>query len=140
MIALTVRQRYAGFIAAGLKQWETRTRITGTKFRGELIIHAGMARPTIDAFLIDGLDAAGHREVDRLCSIFGAAICVVEITDIVPVEEIRDSISPFERSVGDYSDRRVAMKIENVRLLREPIPARGVLGLWKFPVMPEFDT
>jgi hypothetical protein len=40
------------------------------------------------------------------------------------------SLTEQERAFGDYSEGRYMWLLENVKLLPEPIPARGAQGLW----------
>jgi hypothetical protein len=132
MKALTVRQPYAGLIAAGIKQYETRPASVHPTFRGDLIIHAGKAIPAADWSDPIPLDMYADFNLRRICRVLGKALCIVTVTDIVRVEDIRDTISSFERAFGDYTDGRMAWKLEHVRLLSEPIPARGQLGIWEW--------
>jgi hypothetical protein len=37
-----------------------------------------------------------------------------------------------ERLLGDYTPGRFRWMLENVRELKQPIPARGALGLWEW--------
>ena len=51
MKAITIKQPFASLIAAGLKEYEFRT--WKTKYRGEILIHAGKGRgPTQHAAVV----------------------------------------------------------------------------------------
>jgi hypothetical protein len=126
--AITLWQPYASLVACGAKQYETRH--WKTDYRGDLVIHAAAKRdfeiwqycslPQVSAVL------AQHGITRKEHLIFGAALCVVTLTDCVPTE----CIPQVERVLGDYSANRYAWKLENVRLFVKPIPCAGAQGLW----------
>jgi hypothetical protein len=145
MKALTLLPHYAAFIAGGVKQIETRPKSVGTKFRGDLVIHAGVTWKMKHHFQWRGL-CDQFPEINQLFSFsvpgarytreprMGAGLCVVTVVDIVPVTDVFDTLTPLEIAVGDYSlginNPRYAWKLENVRPFDTPIPAKGQLGLW----------
>ena len=67
------------------------------------------------ADLVDCLEVVGHQ------SLTGAAIL-----------ENGKLILGNELCFGDYSNGRYAWQLENVEMLKEPIPAKGQQGLWNF--------
>jgi hypothetical protein len=60
----------------------------------------------------------------------GSIVCVCQITECRRTQDIREELSEQERLFGDYEDGRYAFKLERVRRLVTPIPARGALGIW----------
>lgn len=131
MLALTLWQPYASLIALGAKPYETRG--WATRYRGDLVIHAAAKRDR------DVLDAMRQPDIRRAFSQpghdprvfplpFGVGLCIVTLVDCVPTWKI----PPEERVFGDFSDGRFAWKLENVRLFDEPIPAKGMQGLWEW--------
>lgn len=61
----------------------------------------------------------------------GAVIATCSLVDCVPITP--DSIPPEpERSFGDYSLGRFAWTLEDIKMLPEPVPAVGRLGLWEW--------
>lgn len=141
--ALTVRQPWAHMIAFGGKQTENRT--WSTPYRGLLAIHAGAYSgwdkaaetfpPAVDSWrrLItvpaSGLLAAPlSREAFQYVK-FGAVIAVADLAGChhESTEEPANSCSPWGMP-GCYH-----WSLANVRALREPVPVRGKLGLWRLP-------
>jgi len=64
---------------------------------------------------------------------FGAVICVVDLVGVVPVAHLCTLTQP-ETTFGDYGPGRFAWRLEDVRVLKTPIPVRGKQGLWEWPV------
>lgn len=145
MKALTVRQPWAWAIAHGRKRIENRIR--STKHRGPLAIHAGMAgaregwtdlrvRTAFEPFLYGyeheyGIDPAIHQDQ----FLFGAVIAVVDVLGCHVATG--DCCTPWgDRKTktcrnGQFIDVPVHhWRLGNARLLPEPIPATGRLGLW----------
>ena len=140
MKALTLTQPWATLVAIGAKQWETRS--WSTPYRGPLAIHAAKGWTAADRNLV------------RADQFFGLALalagitageelprgCVVAVVDLVSVQFTGDarswpqawlaSLADDERHFGNYGPNRYGWKLANIRRLREPIPARGALGLW----------
>lgn len=124
---LTVRDPWANLIADGRKQWETRTR--ATKWRGWVVIHAGLAmtRPQRDLCAKLGIDVKAHLAP-------GHVVAIARLVEAVPVDDMEAAtfgrgISEQERALGDYTPGRWAWKLEDVRPFRGP-KLKGKLGLW----------
>ena len=77
------------------------------------------------------------RAYDELPSVtemtLGKIVCVVNLVDCQRTEDIREKLSGREQEWGDYADGRFAFKLENVRVLKEPVLVRGALGFWSVP-------
>lgn len=114
--AISIRQPWAWAIAAGLKDVENRS--WRTSYRGPLLIHAGL---TIDQ---DGLDELARRGVTpRLDQLErGALIARVRLVDVVT-----DSPSSWA-DAGSFH-----FVLADVEPLAEPIPCRGMVGLFRPP-------
>ena len=110
--ALSVRQPWAGLICGGTKRYETRS--WRTHRRGWIAIHASK-RPTGDWPS-------------------GCIVAVARLAACGRVEDIHDQLSAREREAGDYTDGRFAWRLEDVRVLKTPIPHAGGLSFW--PVDP----
>jgi activating signal cointegrator 1 len=144
--ALSLWQPWASAIALGHKRIETRG--WSRAYRGELAIHA--ARTTLPGLMsvraysdlwraVLGDDAARGvvAAFDRLP--FGAVVAVCRLREVVPVADLMDptgkrlggEVGPLERQLGDYSAGRFAWVLEDVRPLRDPVPARGRQGLFE---------
>jgi hypothetical protein len=141
MRGLSLHQPFASLIALGEKQIETRGRRTG--YRGDVAICATkfpplLLDPALDALFRSILRRYGT-ELESLPN--GAAVCVVELTHDIPVEEavllvkrrLAKKQSPrHELTLGDYTPGRRAWILQRVRPLVEPYPIRGMQGL--FPI------
>lgn len=126
MKAITIKQPFASLIAAGLKEYEFRT--WKTKYRGEILIHAGK-----------GVDKKAMKKFEHLNSEYpsGCIIAKVTLADCIKVDdELRKKLS--ERNAEIYSSiikhtewEGYGFKLENI-VKTEPIPAKGKLSIWEF--------
>jgi activating signal cointegrator 1 len=159
MNVISLSPPYGSLVAALLKRIETRG--WATTYRGPLGIHQTAApgpKGTTEAALWDRclsapfaapLLAAGLGNPARLPR--GKIVAVVELVDCWPTT-IRNGqacyctrvdrrgghndyvdVSDQERAFGDYTPGRYAWLLGNVFALPEPIPARGMPGLWAAP-------
>jgi ASCH domain len=89
MKALTIKQPWAGLIAAGLKPIENRT--WATKYRGPLLIHVSARMPikpaVWDQFREDHPETADI-DYETLLEQCGKIICRVELVDCVPIARL----------------------------------------------------
>lgn len=124
---LTVRQPYAGLIAAGIKHYETRPK--PTRHRGDVVIHAGKHWDIPTAVLYADLRATfvNHFRGKHISMVLGVTLCIVTLTDCVPVESLNPSA--LECAIGDYTPGRYAWILENPRPIAR-VEVRGQLGLW----------
>jgi hypothetical protein len=123
---LTVRDPWANLIADGRKQWETRTR--ATKWRGWVVIHAGVAmtRPQ--------RDLCARLSIDPKTVAKGRVVAIARLVECVPVDDMQAAthgrgLSEQELALGDYTPGRWAWKLEDVRAFDGPA-LKGKLGLW----------
>lgn len=120
MRALSLTQPWATAIAIGLKQWETRS--WPTSFRGQVAIHAAKGFPRW---------AKDFAEQKRLADLpLGSIVCIANLTQCRQTQTLVSELSPEEQEWGDYSEGRYAFKLENIRVLKQPIIATGALGFW----------
>jgi activating signal cointegrator 1 len=150
MRVLTLWQPWGSLIDLGQKRIETRG--LATSYRGDLLISAAktwnraldaqVSEPAfITALTVRGApyhDAgpapavvvapAGTFELPR-----GQALCLVHLSDCVPVEEVRDRLSPQELAFGNYDDGRFAWILTSLRRLVKPVPWVGAQGLRTVP-------
>ncbi|WP_340388448.1 ASCH domain-containing protein [Paenibacillus sp. FSL E2-0151] len=139
MKAITIIQPWATLIAIGAKQYETRS--WPTKHRGEIAIHAGKKidneackEPEIRA----ALERYGYT-VDNLPT--GAVVATAKLTNCLKsldtwtdgyeLEGNRLVYSP-EYEFGDFTPGRYAWEMSDVKLLNEPISAKGQQRLWNW--------
>ena len=127
MKAITIKQPYATLIAEGLKEYEFRT--WKTKYRGEILIHAGK-----------GIDKKAMERFKYLNLEYpsGCIIAKATITDCVYVdEELRESLKQKNDKVyygivnKDSNWEGYGFKIENVEKIT-PIEINGKLSLWDY--------
>ena len=129
MRALSVRQPWAWAICHG-KDVENRSR--GTRHRGLLAIHASKSAPyaadLTDPRIMDLIAANGFR-LDDPPSAQGAVVAVAVLAGChhESTEEPRHSCSPWGQRDAYH------WQLANVRPLPEPVPCKGMLGLWRLP-------
>ena len=126
MKAITIKQPFASLIAAGLKEYEFRT--WKTKYRGEILIHAGK-----------GVDKKAMKKFKHLNLEYpsGCIIAKVTLSDCIKVDdELRKKLS--ERNAEIYSSiikhtewEGYGFKLVNI-VKTEPMPAKGKLSIWEF--------
>lgn len=138
MKCLTIRQPWATLIALGEKQIETRS--WRAAHRGELAIHAGMQvnKAICRTEPYQSLLARHGYTADNLPT--GKIIAVSRIADCCEVTpELAQQGWPGgnEYVFGNYAEGRYAWKLEEVVPLVHPIPAKGRLGFWEYPVLEE---
>lgn len=141
MKALTIWQPWAGALAAGIKENETRS--WGTKYRGEIVIHSALKpiqHTWSDLYMNDDARKVICRRMNLPEVIDGSAVfpmgCILataELVDCIRITaEYRATLTSDELALGDYTLGRYAWKMANVRELPEPIPAKGRQGLWNW--------
>lgn len=146
MKTITVWQPWASLIACGAKHYETRS--WKTNYRGPIAIHAGKG-DTRGVFALLPLQT---REAIRNALMqyklpIGAIIATADLVDCIRVShpifhydhrvvavalENGEEISGNEYVFGDYTPERYAWKLENIKMLNVPIPAKGKQGLWNW--------
>lgn len=143
MKVLTITQPWATLIAIGAKKIETRSWYT--RYRGPLAIHAAMGFPReaielcFEEPFAKALLQAGISVPNDLPR--GVIIAICDLAELLPTQNgdlIANGylleLSAQEKTFGDYSDNRYGLILHNVQRLLHPIPAKGALGLWEYPV------
>lgn len=116
---LSLWQPWAQLVCIGQKDNETRS--WKTKYRGKVMIHAGLSRAGDFALKIPTFQLAlKDQEL-----IYGAIIGTAEIVSIHHTIDVVTEISEKERAFGDYSENRFAWKLRNASLFLKPIPCKG---------------
>lgn len=127
MKAITVKQPFASLIAEGYKEYEFRT--WKTKYRGDILIHAGK-----------GVDKEAMKRFSYLNLDYpsGCIIAKVKITDCVYVDEkLKDILRQKDKIVyhgvlkENSSWNGYGFKLENVEKV-DPVYVNGKLGLWNY--------
>lgn len=126
MKVLTIKQPYASLIVAGIKKYEFRT--WKTKYRGEVLIHAGKSvdKKAMDEFKCYDLDYP-----------VGCVIAKVFINDVIQVDDDFRKVLKMENDlvynhiIDDKSWNGYAFKMDDIQLIK-PIYINGKLGLWNY--------
>ena len=127
MKVLTIKQPWASLIADGYKEYEFRT--WHTKYRGELLIHAGKG---VDK------EAVKRFETYNLEYLKGCIIAKVNMTDCVNVDdklrkELKEKDELVYRGIQNKNKNKdeYGFKLENVKKIK-PISINGQLGFWNY--------
>ena len=125
MKVITIKQPFASLIAAGIKEYEFRT--WKTKYRGEILIHAGK-----------GIDKKAMKKFEEYGLEYpsGCIIAKANLSDCIKVDdELRKVL--FEKNPKVYNSiiKHVewdgyGFKLDNIEKI-EPIPAKGKLSIWE---------
>ena len=113
-------------IAEGLKEYEFRT--WKTKYRGDILIHAGKG---VDQA---AMEKFAYRDLDYP---LGCFVAKAAITDCVEVnDEMREVLRKkdfeiYEGTTEDNNWHGYGFKFENVEKI-DPVLANGKLGLWEY--------
>lgn len=146
MKVLSLWQPWATLVVIGAKAFETRgwrppqgvigqrIAIHATKSEDGAARRLCMAEPFLSALrLVYGDDYQGDdRALPR-----GVILGSVLLVSAKPTEEVRSWLSKMDRGkrelqFGNYSDGRVAWRLDARRVLNEPIPAKGMQRLWNW--------
>lgn len=136
MKALTLTQPWASLVIDGAKRYETRG--WSTTHRGPLAIHAAKGWSMDDRAFCLEMYQAGLIHVRETGTPLGAVLGIVELEDVFSTDDgpywdwdarLPDS-RYTEADLGDYSPHRFAWRLRVLERFPEPIPARGMLGLW----------
>lgn len=146
MKAITILQPFATLIALGEKHFETRS--WKTDYTGGLLIHAGKGKDYM--YLCDEepfksvLAKHGYNKNNLP---MGAIIAKTNLNNCLKVKqetvdtsltvikaELEDGekITGNELKFGNFAKGRYAWWLEDTKLLKEPIPAKGQQRLWNF--------
>ena len=126
MKVITIKQPFATLIAEGLKEYEFRT--WRTKYRGEILIHAGK-----------GIDKKAMKRYESLGLSYpsGCIIAKVNLTDCIKVDDdlrkfLNDKNSLVYHNIVKHPEwEGYGFKLENVKKI-EPIYINGKLSLWDY--------
>lgn len=127
MKVITIKQPFATLIAEGLKEYEFRT--WKTKFRGDILIHAGK-----------GIDKKAMKRYEHLNLEYpsGQIIAKATITDCIYVDDnLKEQLQKKNPLVyygilqKDSNWDGYGFKLENIKKI-EPIEINGKLSLWDY--------
>jgi len=126
MKVITIKQPYASLIAEGYKEYEFRT--WKTKYRGDILIHAGKSvdKKAMEKFKHLGLNYP-----------LGCIIAKAIITDCIAIDEdMRKMLFKKDRLVysgvvNDLTWEGYGFKIDSIERIK-PIYVNGKLSLWDY--------
>ncbi len=129
MKVLSLTEPYATLIKSGKKKIETRS--WKTNYRGKLYIHSSSTkipkecRNNIDLMLLVDMDKLNYGNIICSCEL----VDCIEMTDEF-IQEIKKNKTEYISGV--YAEGRYAWILEDIRILDEPIRAKGHLGIWNY--------
>jgi hypothetical protein len=135
--ALTLTQPWASLVVLGVKHWETRGWVpwVGTlrECGGRIAIHAAKGWTRDDRDFAAELHERGILPVAPADLPLGAVLGEATIVGLArTTTPMALELSDLEHELGDYSPGRYAWELGRVAAYPEPIPARGMLGLWEW--------
>ena len=116
MKAITIKQPFATLIAEGLKEYEFRT--WKTKYRGDILIHAGK-----------GVDKTAVKRFAYLNLNYPSGC--FEMNDEMKEVLRKKNFAIYESTTENNNWYGYGFKIENVEKIA-PVLAKGKLGLWEY--------
>ena len=134
MKALTLTQPWATLVAIGAKRYETRSWYTA--YRGPLAIHAAKSFPKWARALCDKepFGSILWSQNYRWHTLpLGKILATCRLVRCVPTANMPCTLPGNEEAFGDFTIGRYAWELTEVVMLLEPIPTRGMLGLWEWP-------
>ena len=126
MKVLTIREPFATLIKDKVKIYETRS--WKTNYRGEIYIHAAKAKSKASNASIASTYLKSKENPEHI-------ICKCLLKDCIYMDE--DFINEVKKNKeeynsGHYEVGHYAWKLEVIEVLKEPIYAKGQLGIWNF--------
>lgn len=126
MKVITIKQPFASLIAEGLKEYEFRT--WKTKYRGEILIHAGK-----------GINLKAMKKFEKYNLDYpkGCIIAKANLTDCIKInEEAREILAKknplvYASIISHTEWDGYGFQLENVQKIK-PIPINGKLSLWDY--------
>lgn len=125
MKTLTIKQPWASLIIEGYKRFEFRS--WQTKYRGELLIHAGKG---VDREAMKRLRKYLPNEIPS-----GKIIGKVTLADCIECNDefktmcLKENAEVYQKS---QFEEKFAWELKNVEKFANPIEAKGKLSLWEY--------
>lgn len=126
MKVITIKQPYASLIAYGYKKYEFRT--WKTKYRGEILIHAGKS-----------LDKNAMKKFEYLNLDYpsGCIIAKANLTDCICIDDNmkevlkKENSIVYEGAINNKKQLEYGFVLDNIELIN-PIYINGKLSLWDY--------
>lgn len=131
--AISLWQPWASLKAENIKRYETRG--LEIAYRGQMAIHAAkMPIKRAVKYLSDETRAEVDAIYPNIASL--PVGCIVGIGNLVACHEITEEfiagLTEREKLLGAFSVGRYAWEFEDMTALKEPIPANGKQGIWRW--------
>lgn len=126
MKVISIKEPFATLIKDRVKIYETRS--WKTNYRGEIYIHASLSLSKTE-----NVEKANKYLKSNIKP--GYILCRCELIDCIPMtKEFIDYIytETKESDYGIYREGRYAWKLKVIEVLREPISAKGKIGIWNY--------
>lgn len=126
MKVITIREPFATLIKDKVKIYETRS--WKTNYRGEIYIHAAKAKSKASNASIASTYLKSRENPEHI-------ICKCLLKNCIYMDEnfIKEvKKNKEEYNSGHYEIGRYAWQLEVIEVLKEPIYAKGQLGIWNF--------
>ncbi|MCC6546187.1 ASCH domain-containing protein [Candidatus Sumerlaeota bacterium] len=133
MKVISLWEPWASLVAMGVKMHETRH--WKTNYRGPLVIHAAKRKADRASLLFFSRiprTATVAALFDRELA-YGKAVCLVDLVDCIPTENVSPHVIEKEGYFGNYSKGRFAWRFINLREFRDPFPMVGRQALFSAP-------
>lgn len=132
MKVLSLTEPYATLIKDGKKKVETRS--WKTNYRGKLYIHASSTK--IPKEYRNNLELMSLIDIEKLN--YGNIICSCNLIDCIEmtdefIKEIKKNKNEYVS--GIYAKGRYAWIFNDIKILDNPIKAKGHLGIWNYEEM-----
>ena len=126
MKVISIKEPFATLIKDKVKIYENRS--WKTNYRGEIYIHAILSLSKSD-------NADTAKKYLKTDINPGYILCRCELVDCIPmtkdfIEHINKETN--ESKYGRYEEGRYAWKLKVLEVLKEPIKAKGKLGIWNY--------
>lgn len=129
MKVVSLKEPWASLIKENIKHIETRS--WKTKYRGKIYIHTSLKPVSKKDYKVNNLiNLLSNKEFK-----YGYIIAEATLVDCIYMDEeyltkIKDNNQEY--ICGEYSIGRYAWILEDIKELKEPIPAKGQLGIWNY--------
>ena len=126
MKVITIREPFATLIKDKVKIYETRS--WKTNYRGEIYIHAAKIRSKASNANIASTYLKSRENPEHIICNCLLKNCIYMDEDFI--NEVKKNKEEYNS--GHYEVGRFAWQLEVIEVLKEPIYAKGQLGIWNY--------
>ena len=126
MKVITIREPFATLIKDQVKIYETRS--WKTNYRGEIYIHAAKAKSKASNAKMAASYLKSQENPEHIICKCLLKDCIYMTPEFI--EEVKKNKEEYNS--GHYEVGRYAWKLEVIEVLKDPILAKGQLGLWNY--------